>query len=98
MRADGGVVHFAMTLLERDARNVEVLAYGFEVYFPSHDPIAFVRFDLNVRGHGNDEVGLRSHVHPGNDDLQLPSPVLAPLEALLLVLYGCRSRREVAPS
>ena len=98
VRADGGVVHFAMTLREGDARNVEVLAYGFEVYFPSREPIAFVRFDLNVRGHGNDEAGLRSHLHPGNDDLQLPSPVLAPLEALLLVLYGCRSRREVSRS
>ncbi|HET7504851.1 MAG TPA: hypothetical protein VFK02_27700, partial [Kofleriaceae bacterium] len=74
------------------------LAYGFEVYFPSRDPIAFVRFDLNLRGHDNDESGLRSHLHPGNDDLQLPSPVLTPAEGLLLVLYGCRPRRAVVRS
>jgi hypothetical protein len=98
VRTDGGIVHFQMTLLERDARSVEVLAYSFEVYFPSRDPIAFVRFDLNFRGHSNDEAGLRSHLHPGNDDLQLPSPVLEPLEALLVVLYGCRPQREVARS
>lgn len=98
VRADGGVVHFHMTLLERDVQSIEVLAYGFEVYFPSREPIAFVRFDLNFRGHGNDEVGLRSHLHPGNDDLQLPSPVLEPLEALLLVLRGCQPGREVARS
>jgi hypothetical protein len=98
VRADGGVVHFAMTMRGDDAGNVEVLAYGFEVYFPSREPIAFVRFDLNFRDHGNDEVGLRSHLHPGHDDLQLPSPVLAPLEALLLVLYGCRPRRELSRS
>lgn len=98
VRDDGGVVHFAMTLLERDARTVEVLAYDFEVYFPSREPISFVRFDLNVLGHGNDEEGLRSHVHPGNDDLQLPSPVLEPSEALLLLLYGCRPRRDVPRS
>lgn len=98
VRADGGVVHFHMTLLEGDGRIVEVLAYGFEVYFPSRNPIAFVRFDLNSRGHDNDEAGLRSHLHPGNDDLQLPSPVLEPLEALLVVLYGCRPQREVARS
>lgn len=98
VRTDGGIVHFHMTLRECDARSIEVLAYGFEVYFPSQDPIPFVRFDLNFRGHGNDEAGLRSHLHPGNDDLQLPSPVLEPLEALLLVLYGCRPQREVARS
>ena len=98
VRTDGGIVHFQMTLVERDAGSVEVLAYGFEVYFPSRQPIAFVRFDLNFRGHGNDEAGLRSHLHPGNDDLQLPSPVLEPREAVLLVLYGCRAQREVARS
>jgi hypothetical protein len=98
VRRDGGIVHFHMTLRECDARSIEVLAYGFEVYFPSRDPIAFVRFDLNFRGHGNDEAGLRSHLHPGNDDLQLPSPVLEPREALLLVLYGCRPQREIARS
>jgi len=96
VRADGGVVHFAMTLSEDHARNSVVFAYGFEVYFPSQKPIAFVRFDLNYVGHGNDEAGLRSHLHPGNDDLQLPSPVLAPIEALLLVLYGCRQQRDVS--
>jgi hypothetical protein len=98
VRTDGGIVHFHVTLRECDARSIEVLAYGFEVYFPSQDPIAFVRFDLNFGGHGNDEAGLRSHLHPGNDDLQLPSPVLEPLEALLLVLHGCRPLREVARS
>jgi hypothetical protein len=98
VRTDGGIVHFQMTLRECGARSIEVLAYGFEVYFPSREPISFVRFDLNFLGHGNDEAGLRSHLHPGNDDLQLPSPVLEPLEVLLLVLYGCRSQREVARS
>ncbi len=96
VRTDGGIVHFHMTLLERHAQSIEVLAYGFEVYFPSRAPIAFVRFDLNFRGHDNDEVGLRSHLHPGNDDLQLPSAVLEPREAVLLVLYGCRPQREAA--
>jgi hypothetical protein len=98
VRSDGGVVHFALTLREGNAGKAEILAYGFEVYFPSQDPIAFVRFDLNLHGHDNDEDGLRSHVHPGNDDLQLPSPILAPLEAILLVLYGCRPRRDLARS
>jgi hypothetical protein len=98
VRTDRGIVHFQLTLRECDARSIEVIAYGFEVYFPSRDPIAFVRYDLNFRGHDNDEAGLRSHLHPGNDDLQLPSPVLEPLEALLLVLYGCGPQREVPRS
>lgn len=98
VRADGAVVHFHMVLRERDSRSTEILAYGFEIYFPSGAPIAFVRFDLNGRGHSNEGSGLRSHLHPGHDDFQLPSPVLAPHEALLLVLHGCRLRRESARS
>jgi hypothetical protein len=43
MRTDGGIVHFQMTLRECDARSIEVLAYGFEIYFLSRAPIAFVR-------------------------------------------------------
>ena len=72
-----------------------MLAYDWEIYFPTGQPISFCRFDLNLIGHTNDDRGLRAHVHPGHDDLQVPSAVLTPVEALTFLLYRCRSLRDV---
>ena len=94
VRDDGGVVHFSLEVRQRHDSPLELIAYDFEVYFPDRQPIPFVRFDLNDRGHSNDDLGLRAHVHPGHDDIQLPSPLLPPLEALKFVLYRCRLRRD----
>jgi hypothetical protein len=52
---------------------------------PPHRP-SFIRFDLNPPGHPNEERELRAHLHPGCDDLLLPSLILEPLEALELML------------
>ncbi len=94
VREDGAVIHFALTLLECSERPLELVAYGFEIYFPSGEPISFIRFDLNGRGHANEEHGLRAHLHPGHDDLQLPSPVFSPVDALSFLIYRCRLHRE----
>jgi hypothetical protein len=94
VREDGAVVHFHLTVLERPGMPIELDSYGFEIYFPERDPISFVRFDLNPRGHSNEHQGLRSHLHPGHEDLQLPSPMLSPVEALNFLLYRCRLKRE----
>jgi hypothetical protein len=94
LRDDGGVVHFALTVREQRGRPLDLIAYGFEVYFPDRQPIAFVRFDLNDRRHSNADLGLRAHLHPGHEDLQLPSPLLPPIDALTFVLYRCRLRRD----
>ena len=96
VRDDDAVIHFALTLRERHDIPLELIAYGFEIYFPSKEPIWFVRFDLNKRGDENAEFGLRSHLHPGHEDLQLPSPLLSPVEALNFVLYRCRLHRGVS--
>lgn len=98
IRDDGAVVHFALTVRERREAPLDLVAYGFEVYFPSQQPIAFVRFDLNDRRHSNDDLGLRAHLHPGNDDLQLPSLLLSPLDALNFLIYRCRPRRDTPRS
>jgi hypothetical protein len=82
-----------------DSMDATMIAYDFEVYFPSGERlIPFIRFDLNSRGHSNDELGLRAHLHPGHEDLQLPSPLLSPLDALNFVIYRCRPRREALRS
>lgn len=98
VRDDHGVVHFSLEVQESRGNPLELIAYNFEVYFPDRQPIPFVRFDLNDRGHSNDDLGLRAHVHPGHDDIQLPSPLLPPIEALRFVLYRCRLRRDVPRS
>lgn len=98
VRDDGGVVHFSLEVREIRGSPLDLIAYDFEVYFPDRQPLPFVRFDLNDRGHSNDDLGLRAHTHPGHDDIQLPSPLLPPLEALKFVLYRCRLRRATPRS
>jgi hypothetical protein len=98
LRDDGAVIHFALIVRERQGAPLDLIAYGFEIYFPTRQPIAFVRFDLNDRRHSNDDLGLRAHLHPGNEDLQLPSPLLFPLDALNFLIYRCRPRRDTPRS
>lgn len=96
VRDDGAVVHFALTVAEQPGdQPLKLVSYGFEVYFPSKEPIEFIRFDLNYDGHNNDDLGLRSHLHPSHEQFQLPSPLLSPTEALRFCIYRCRPRRDV---
>jgi hypothetical protein len=83
--ADGGWLFF-LAVLRPHPGGLEVLAYDIErVFGPDHRP-AWVRFDLNPRGHANDVRGLRSHFHADNDDLQLHAPIFAPHELIELFL------------
>lgn len=91
-RHDGALFNFAV-ILGQGQQAPELLAYDFELRFP--DPVItehalprFVRFDLNLPGHGNADAGLRCHLHPGHDDLQAPSALMTPVEVLELFLYG----------
>lgn len=94
VRDDGAVIHFTLTVREHP-KGLQLLAYDFELYFPSKRPIWFVRFDLNPINHKNDtERAMRSHLHPSHDDLQVPSAILSPSEVLSLLLYGLRIERD----
>lgn len=90
-RFDHARFHFSITVASR-GKSTELLAYAFEIYYSQtrHADRAprFVRFDLNHPGHRNEERSMRSHVHPGHDDLQAPSPWFHPAELLALFLYG----------
>jgi hypothetical protein len=88
-RADGAWFDFAITVARAsDGKSLILLAYDFEIRFPEHIKPAFVRFDLNQPGHENEIIGLRSHLHPGSDDLSVPSPLMSPLEILDVLLHG----------
>ena len=96
VRDDGAVIHFSISVKELPGSDrVRLHAYDFELYFPLKQPMWFVRFDLNEPGHENQDLGLRSHLHPSHEDLQVPSPVLSPMEVLSFLLYRMRLRRDV---
>lgn len=92
-RRDGAWFFFTLTVRSRRGLPLQLIAYDFELCFPPSAPDAerlprFVRFDLNQPGHDNESIGLRSHVHPGHDDLSAPAPLMSPMELLDLVVAG----------
>jgi hypothetical protein len=104
-RGDGGWIHFTLTVQVPtkgaiEPTSEEVLAYDFELVLASPPEGApgtdahFVRIDKNFAGHVNDvERGVRCHLHPSDDDLQLPWVDLGPVETLRL-LVGLRRIKE----
>jgi hypothetical protein len=77
--------------LARERRGaLELLAYDFELRFPPGAGAPFVRFDLNLPAHHNEERELRAHMHLGSDDVISPALMMAPGEMLALFLDGLR--------
>jgi hypothetical protein len=95
VRADGAWFDFRLILREKRREPLELLAYGFE--FRRREPAWWVRFDLNPPDHDNEQDGLRCHIHVNDDDLQLPAPMLHPIELLTLFIRGLRPRDPDAP-
>lgn len=92
MRNDGAWFHFSITVGQPNRQLMTLIAYDFELCFSDefirdHCSPKFVRFDLNEPEHPNEIRDLRSHMHPGHDDLITPAPVMSPLEILHLFLY-----------
>ncbi|WP_199333960.1 MULTISPECIES: hypothetical protein [Nostocaceae] len=88
-KTDGSWFDFAITVSE-NYKPAEIIAFDFEIRFVENKPIKFLRFDLNLPGHDNQERGIRFHLHPSSDDLMVPSPPMSPLEILNLFLYGLK--------
>lgn len=96
-RDDGAWIHFTITVDWDGLERITLLAYDFEIVFPQgHNP-PFLRIDLNPVGHPNEGRELRSHLHPGNDDLLVPAPVMTPEEILHLFIHGLRPRDKDKP-
>jgi hypothetical protein len=98
-RADGCWFDFAI-LIDQKPKPAEIIGFNFEIRFPEAVPVRFLRLDLNLQGHNNQDRGMRFHLHPGSDDLMVHSPPMSPLEILHLFLYGLpipeklRSKRD----
>jgi hypothetical protein len=85
-RCDGCWFDFAI-LVNEEYKPAEIIGFNFEIRFLDDNPIKFLRFDLNLPGHDNQDRGIRFHMHPGSDDLMIHSPPMSPLEILHLFLY-----------
>ena len=94
-RNDGAWIHFKITVNWDGKEEVQLVSYDFEIVFPAGHTPPWLRIDLNEPGHDNE--GLRSHVHPGNDDLMAPAPMMAPEEILDLFVHGLRPRDAENP-
>lgn len=89
-REDGTWFTFWITLV---AGNLD--SYSFQICFRGEQCPTFLRFELDAPGTAqnsgpHEAEGLRSHLHPGHNDLRVPAPVLSPLELLDFFLYGLR--------
>lgn len=67
---------------------LELIAYDFEIRFPPGTGAPFLRFDLNLPAHRNEDRELRSHLHPGSNDILVPAPMMSPTELLTLFVDG----------
>jgi len=85
-RHDDGLFNFGVTV-RQEKRSLELVAYRFELRLPENSEPRFIRFDLNGPEHDNSKRDIRCHLHPGHDDLLVPSALLAPVEILELFLY-----------
>jgi hypothetical protein len=92
-RVDGCWFDFII-LVNDNGKEAEIIGFDFEIRFPEDHQVKFIRFDLNLPNHNNEERGMRFHLHPGSDDLMIHSPPMSPLEILHLFLYGLPLREK----
>ncbi|MBD2294527.1 hypothetical protein H6G06_13835 [Anabaena sphaerica FACHB-251] len=88
-RCDGCWFDFAI-LVNENIKPAEIIAFNFEIRFLEDNPTKFLRFDLNLPEHNNEDKGKRFHLHPGNDDLMVHASPMSPLEILHLFLYDLK--------
>jgi hypothetical protein len=88
-RDDDAWFDFTITVREEHGQ-LTLLAYDFEIRFPPAGGAPFLRFDLNLPEHRNEDRELRSHMHPGSDDIILPWPRMSPTEALTMLVHDLR--------
>jgi hypothetical protein len=93
-RSDGAWFDFSITVREGGPQ-LEVLTYRFEIRFAPGNGAPFMRFDRNLPEISAGTLGTepRSHLHPGHDDLRVPTPQMSPAEVMRLLLYELRPER-----
>ncbi len=98
VRDDGAWIHFKIRVRPQRP-SLALVAYVFEIVLgpagrSEGGETAWLRVDLNPTDHPNE---LRSHIHPGNDDIQWPAPIMTPQEILHHMIYELRPRTPGKP-
>ena len=95
-RKDGAWFDFQLLLKEEQGRT-EILAYDFEIRFPSDHHLGFLRIDLNPPNSTTAFDGHRSHLHVSCDDdgMAVPAALVSPFEALDVFLHGLQNRGRI---
>lgn len=96
VRDDGAWIHFYIQARPISG-GLDLISYNFEIVFPPGHIPPFLRIDLNAPDHENTAREIRSHMHPGNDDLLIPSPIMTPHEILEILLNKLRARNPAHP-
>jgi len=82
----GARLSFGLTLQER-GQGTRLLGYRVHYAAPEDKHPSFIRFDLNRAIHQSPLLEPMCHLHPGHDEIRLPSVPLDPVHVLELVLY-----------
>ena len=82
-RVDGCWFDFSIMIMQSN-QSVEIIGFDFEIRFPDdisgNVPVKFFRIDFNLPGHENEGLGMRFHLHPGNDDFMVHALPMSPIE------------------
>lgn len=97
VRDDGAWIHFKIRVRQEDRSTLMAVAFDFEIVFPEPHTPPWLRFDLNPPGHSNEERELRSHLHPGNDDILVRALEMTPQAILDQLVRGLRPRDPGRP-
>ena len=86
-RFDSGArLSFGITLTD-SGKNCGLLSYRFHFVFPAgHNP-EFIRFDLRSSGIADPLQESRAHIHPGLQDVRVPSRCMNPATILGYIVY-----------
>jgi hypothetical protein len=92
----GARLSFGLTLRERD-RGAQLVSFRYHYQLPPAQSRQYIRFDLNEAQHEDPLSEPRCHLHPGLEDVRLPTSLHDPFEILdriFLVLEESMQRRQ----
>jgi hypothetical protein len=87
-RFDSGArLSFGLTLKEQD-HGSRLVSFRYHYHLPDGHSPGYLRFDLNESLHADPLTEPCCHLHPGLEDVRIPSTLLNPLEILDRIFFG----------
>jgi hypothetical protein len=85
----GSRLSFGITVRRGDV--CSLVSYRFHYQLPEDSSPDFMRFDLNPEPHSDPLFEPRCHLHPGLEDVRLPTPAFTPFEVLDRIFFVLES-------